>query len=147
MEESGKISYHANIIQLVKLSPERFFGVTRQEYSGQEILVSDKERTLLDIMDRPEYSGGWVEVVECLRNTKSIDWDKFHKYLLGFKMKSLIQRSGYILEVLKDEIKVPTKFLNTILREVSSNIYYFKKGRGKLNKRWNVIIDSTIFKG
>lgn len=146
MEDSGKISYHANIIQLVRLSPQHFFGMTHQEYSGQEILVSDKERTLLDVINRPEYSGGWVEVIECLRNAKGIDWDKLHKYLLRFKMKSLIQRGGYIFEALKDEINVPGKFLNALCEEVSPNIYYFKKGIGKLNKRWNVVIDYTIFK-
>jgi len=32
-------------------------------------------------------------------------------------------------------------------KNINQNIYYFKKGRVRLNKRWNVIIDSTIFKG
>ena len=57
LERSERINYHENIIQLVKLIPRRFFGVTRSNYSGKELLVSDLERTLLDVMYRPEYSG------------------------------------------------------------------------------------------
>jgi len=147
LEKSGRVNYHENTIQLVRLTPQRFFGITHQEYSGQGLLVSDLERTLLDIMLRPEYSGGWPEIIECLRNAKNVDWEKIFKYLFRFKMKSLLQKSGYIFEALKDEIGTPTKFLNNLFREVSSNIYYFEKGKGKLNRRWNVIVDSRIFKG
>lgn len=146
-DESGKVNYHGNTIKLVRLNPQRFFGIITQEYSGQEISVSDMERTLLDIIDRPEYSGGWSEVIESLRNAKGIDWNKLYEYLLELKMKSLIQRSGYIFETLKDEINVPSKFLNNLRREVSPNLYYFKRRRGRLDKRWNVIADSAIFKG
>lgn len=147
LRKSGKVNYHENIIQLVRLTPQRFFGITREQYSGQELLVSDLERTLLDIIERPEYSGGWPEVIQCLRNAKSVDWEKLSKYLFRFKTKSLFQKGGYIFEILKDEVKTPRKFLDNLLREISPNIYYFKKGQGKLNRRWNVIVDEAIFKG
>ena len=147
MEKSGQIKYHDNTIRLVRLTPQRFFGVTSREYSGQELSVSDLERTMLDVIDRPAYSGGWPEVIQCLRNARNVDWDKLLKYLLRFKTKSLIQKSGYIFEMLKNEIKTPKVFLNNIRKEVSPNIYYFNKGRGRLNRRWNVIVDDMIFKG
>jgi len=131
----------------VKLIPRRFFGMTRKNYSGKELLVSDLERTLLDVICRPEYSGGWSEVIQCLRNARNVNWDNILKYLFIFKNISLFQKSGYIFEALKDEINTPKRFLNCLLKEVSHNVYYFKKGRGKLNTSWNVIADEAIFKG
>lgn len=147
LERSEKIKYHENTIQLVKLIPRRFFGVIRSSYSGKEVFVSDLERTLLDTICRPEYSGGWPEVIQCLRNAKDIDWEKLLEHLFTFSAKSLFQKSGYVFEALRDEVKTPKRFLNRLRKEVSSNTYYFKKGCGRLDSAWNVIADEIMFEG
>ena len=73
LAKSERINYHENKIQLVRLTPPRFFGITREEYSGQELSVSDLERTLLDVINRPEYSGGWPAIKSriCFESTSS----------------------------------------------------------------------------
>jgi len=140
----GELKYHGHRIRLVKVIPERFFGSISKEYAGRKIFVSDPERTFLDVVHRPEYVGGWQEGVNCLRGMRNLEWDKLMKYLELFHTKSLFQRTGYILDTLRDVLGVPDDLLTKLEKRVSPTIYYFKKGRGRLNRRWNVIVEPEL---
>lgn len=145
-EDSGKRSYHGNIIQIVKLIPSRFFGFIAKEYSGQKIFVSDLERTIIDVIDRSKYAGGWQEIIQCLSDLRGVNWNKMLTYIKRFNTKSLIQRAGYIFETLKSSLSVPDNFIKNLHKEISSNIYYFGKDVGRFNSKWNVIVSPDLIK-
>ncbi|NOZ76211.1 MAG: hypothetical protein GXO65_00725 [Euryarchaeota archaeon] len=131
-------------IRFIHLSQKKFFGYERRELAGDYISVSDKEKTIVDCLDHPEYCGGVEEatrlVGELIRKEK-IDWDRLTDYAFRMKEQVLIHRLGYVLESLQDIHPVPKRVINMLEREVKPNVYYFSKGeKGKFIKKWQLIV-------
>ena len=51
----------------LKVKDRMMFGVDRYMRSGVEISVTDLERTMVDVLNRPELSGNWEEIRFCCR--------------------------------------------------------------------------------
>ena len=41
---------------------EAMFGVVRHDRTGVAVRVTNHERTLVDVLDRPELTGSWEEI-------------------------------------------------------------------------------------
>lgn len=68
--------------------------------------ISDKEKTIVDALDRPRCCGGMPEVAKCLWNARRvISWDKLVEYALRMGNNTILRRLGYLSELL--DIKVP----------------------------------------
>jgi predicted transcriptional regulator of viral defense system len=138
------IVYHDITIKFIKTIPRRFFGIKTIEYSNDEIMISDQERTILDVVNRPEYSGGLSEAIRCLQNLKDVNWDILLKYIKEFGNKALGRRIGYILDNL-DNIQMPNKINRNIKNFSGKNIYYFDPGqKGIFEREWNMVIPREI---
>ncbi|MFQ6071623.1 MAG: hypothetical protein ACE5KT_02840 [Methanosarcinales archaeon] len=123
-----------------------FFGIEKKDYLNQCITISDKERTILDCMRKIEYTGGWEELFKSFASFPYIDFDKMYEYLLKFKEYSLFSRTGFVFELLSEEIDTPSNFLKNIEKNVSKRKYYFDNyNKGKLIKPWNLIVPKTIY--
>jgi len=139
----SKVRYHENLICSVILTKKRFFGFEKKEYAKEEVMVSDLERTIVDVIDRPEYAGGYEEVLRCLLDVEKINWDKLLAYIKKMDEKILVNRVGYMCELLK--IDVPNSFMKKLRCMMSKNIYYFERNRkGKFNERWKIIVDPRL---
>jgi len=138
-----KVRYHENLICPIILTEKRFFGFEKKEYAKEEVMVSDLERTIVDVMDRPEYAGGYEEVLRCLLDVDKINWDKLLVYIKKMDEKILVNRVGYTCELLK--ISVPNSFMKKLRAMMSGNIYYFERNKkGKFNERWKIIVDPRL---
>ena len=82
---------------------EHFWGLTTHWATKQEqVQVSDLERTILDGLDRPDISGGMIDVVRGIwAKQKEIDWVKLAADAKKFKTKAAAKRLGFIIETLK----------------------------------------------
>jgi predicted transcriptional regulator of viral defense system len=70
--------------------------VTKQ----QSVMVSDKERTLVDALRQPQYAGGIPEVAKALWMSRSeIEIPKLIEYLEHFSSGALKRRLGFLLEL------------------------------------------------
>ena len=58
------------------------FGVSLHVLQGVELRVTDFERCLVDIMDRPDLSGSWEEIWRSLESVEFFDPDKVMEYAL-----------------------------------------------------------------
>jgi len=58
------------------------FGVTRIERVGIDVRVTGYERTLVDVLDRPEFAGGWEEIWRSLEAVEFFDLDRVVEYTL-----------------------------------------------------------------
>jgi predicted transcriptional regulator of viral defense system len=88
---------------------------------SEQVRVSDIERTIIDCLYRPKYSGGILETVKGLWIQKEkIDFDKLLNYVFKLNKIVVIKRLGYILETL--DLK-DTNYLDK-LREKINNKYY-----------------------
>lgn len=79
-------------ITFVTMKPHWFFGYERHE----DILVSDKEKTILDCLHMPAYTGGISQIYQALSSELNIE--RLISYCQITKSSTLASRLGYLLE-------------------------------------------------
>ena len=85
--------------RIVRASPHRFFGATTVSRRGEALYVSDRERTVLDCLERPEFSGGFAGAVGVLaRASGKLSARRLTAYLKRLGSRSLRARIGFLLE-------------------------------------------------
>lgn len=92
--------------RLVTVAKAKFFGLATQDVGGRRITVTDREKTLIDAADRPELSGGIVQLAEALRQgARDIDWPRLDAHLARFGVGTIYKRLGYLAEA--SDIGIP----------------------------------------
>ncbi len=87
--------------RFVRCKPSHFFGTSEHWVDKHaKIVVSNLERTVLDGLKQPEYSGGITEVAKgfWMRHA-DIDVPRLVDYALRLDIGAVIRRLGYLLEV------------------------------------------------
>jgi len=88
--------------RLVRQPSHKFFGWTDVDAYGSQVNMAQPEKTILDCLDRPGFSGDIPEIAAMLAYGNSrLDWGKLADYAARFESQALVQRLGYLLEVLK----------------------------------------------
>ena len=122
---------------LIQIQKEHFWGIERQFVGEVKINITDLERTLIDGLMRPNYCGGFREVLNAFAIAKNrIDIDKIIDY--GSRCSIAVQkRLGWVLSHLSIE--------NIAERMVIPETKYFDKldssgpRRGKQDKTWMIL--------
>ena len=87
--------------RFITIKPERAFGVAEEWAGSLPVRVTDRERTVLDVLDRPDLAGGIAEVTEVLpRAWREIDLARLTDYIERFGSGSVPKRLGYLAEEL-----------------------------------------------
>jgi len=86
------------------------FGIRKEWIKETQINITDKEKTIIDCLDKPQYCGGIIEVAKALKN-KKFDRKKLENYTQRIGNSGVLRRLGYLCEVLNIKIKLPK--LNT----------------------------------
>jgi len=143
----GRVDYHGNEIRPVIVKKERFFGFEKKAYGKEEVVVSDLERTILDVLNRPEYAGGYEEILRSFLDLENVGWDKLLAYARRMRETILFNRLGYVFELLQASVKTPSSFLVALEKKLPGHVYYFEAGRkGRLVKKWQLIVDPRLEK-
>ena len=96
--------------KIVKIKKEKVFGIRKEWIEETQINITDKEKTIIDCLDKPQYCGGVVEVAKALKNNK-FDRKKLENYAQRIGNSGVLRRLGYLCELLNIKIKLPK--LNT----------------------------------
>ena len=134
-------------VEYVPIQKKVTWGVTTLEREGNTIRLTDRERTVLDCLDRPDYTGGLEELFKSLDLFPSADLEKLKTYLRKAGKLILYAKAGFLLEHFKDRWNVSETFLNELAKKVEGkeNRYFCaKKGNGKLINRWNLIVPENF---
>lgn len=90
---------HAAQFRRITMVSGRFFGFERIERRGESIRISNPERTVLDCLSRPEFSGGLGGVVKVIESAaRTLNWSRLDRYLRRLGSRSLTLRLGYLME-------------------------------------------------
>ena len=109
-----------------KIKKDKLFGIIKEKYP-----YSDKEKTIIDVLEYPEYLGGLSEVIDMIKQTKYdkvrlIDYAIKYKSIKIIKLVGLLTNSNKLLDLLKK--KNALSYYTTI-----------KKTRTKLlEKKWKI---------
>lgn len=120
-------------IETMTTLPRRMFGYC----SARGIPIAEKERLIIDILYKPEKSGGIAELKECIvRVWPEINQKKLFLYLTQFGDKALFARLGYLLEEQHLHNTMEAAFLKNIPE--SYTLFYSKYTKKmKINKKIN----------
>ena len=89
-------------ITLVVQPPHKFFGAIDVNAYGSQVQMAEPEKAVLDCLDRPKYAGDIQEVAAMLwRGKGRLAWSRLVGYALRYRSQSLVQRLGYLVDVLE----------------------------------------------
>jgi len=90
--------------QIVRIKRQRFFGTHRFHVGESVAETTNREKTIIDCMDRPELSGGVAEVARALQEGDGkFDWKRVTGYLCRFGSGAVVKRLGFLVEALKPQ--------------------------------------------
>lgn len=88
--------------RIVRVKPEKFFGGYTYHAGDSPVQVTDREKTIVDCLDRPDLTGGVAEVVKALdAGDGDIDWARLTRYLRRFGSGAVVKRLGFLVESLE----------------------------------------------
>jgi predicted transcriptional regulator of viral defense system len=87
--------------RLVVQPDYKFFGAKEVDAYGTQVMMAQPEKTVVDALDRPKYAGDVPEIAAMLwRGRGQLDWRRLVDYALRFRSQALVQRLGYLTDVL-----------------------------------------------
>ncbi len=125
----------------------KVFGITAVHRGDRTVNVTDRERTFLDCIRRPDLCGGVEEYFKSLESFALMDPHKILDYLERFDDRGLYQKAGLVLTCLRERVRVPEGLLRSLRAEVGPSAYYLVPGGragGRLVKEWNVLVPRTL---
>lgn len=123
------------------------FGVETAERMGVPLQVTSLERTLVDVMDRPNLSGSWEEIWRSLELVEYYNLDAVVEYALMLKNATTAAKVGYFLEQHRETLMVEDTHLAPLKRQLPRQPHYLDRGKrndGILMKEWNLMVPADI---
>ena len=123
--------------QFVQVKPERFFGIDKVWAGEAQVMMTDRERTLLDGLSAPQCCGDIAEVLHAYEvSAAHLDLDRIIRYALRLD-QAIAKRLGWVLEKqgvelarLQPLLRVPIKGY----RKLDST----GAPKGPRNRRWMI---------
>jgi predicted transcriptional regulator of viral defense system len=107
-------------VRIVNQIDSKFFGFERVDVLGYKVMISDREKTSIDCIDRPTLAGGVGEAATILATaSRRFDWTKAADYLDRIGSGALVQRFGWLMDHVKAD--VPPEIRDRLLRVAAHN--------------------------
>ena len=94
--------------RFVRLRPEKFFGTIKRSVGEGQATLTDREKTLVDTMDRPDLCGGIGQVYQLLpAAADTVDWDRVDEHLKRLGSGAVYKRLGLLVEHYGEKLRIP----------------------------------------
>ncbi len=126
---------------------EAMFGVTCHHRSGVELRVTSHERTLVDVLDRPDLTGSWEEIWRSLESVEFFDLDQVIAYTRLLENATTAAKVGFFLEQHREPLMVEDAHLDALRVLRPRQPHYLTRGRPRgcrWVKSWNLMIPAEI---
>ncbi len=124
--------------KIIRVKEEKIFGIEKAWFEDTKINLTNREKTIIDCLDKPQYAGGIIEVAKALR-TEEYDKKTLVKYAKKINNTGVIRRLGYICEFLQIPIHLPEIKTRNYLKLDPT-----LPKSNKLNAKWNLIINEDL---
>lgn len=122
--------------KLIKVLPNRLYGLQKRKINNEEVVFPKKERAMIDVFEFYNVNRAFNILRSQMNN---LDIDVLLKYVAQYPVQSIRRRIGYSL----DQLSINENILNKIDvgEKGYSPLYYGRFNKGKINKRWRLIIN------
>jgi predicted transcriptional regulator of viral defense system len=116
---------------------------------GIKVRRTSLARTIVDVLDRPELSGGWEEVMRSLDRVVAFDPNQAVDYALSLGQASIAAKLGYFFDQRPDYLRIDTKIVERLLPHIPKQPYYIDRktpSEGVSIKKWGIIVPAYLHK-
>lgn len=131
----------------LRVKGQENYGVVKEERAGLTVRVTTLERTLVDVLDRPNLSGSWEEIWRSLESIEFFDLSKVVKYALLLDNATTAAKVGYFLEQHRDALMAKDNHLEPLLERKPRRPHYLERSKrysGRLIQRWNLVVPESV---
>lgn len=124
-----------------------FFGVESHDRGGQTIRVAGLERTLVDVLDRPDLGGGWEELWRSLEMVEFFDLDQVTEYTLLLDNATTAGKVGWFLELHRKNLMVEERHLQPLRQRRPRQPHYVSRmnaGPTRMIPAWNLVVPEAL---
>lgn len=121
--------------------------VTTVDRAGLDAKVTTLERTLVDLLDRPDLAGGWEEIWRSLEAVSFFDLGAVVDYALLLGNSTTIAKVGFFLEQHREPLAVDDAHLRPLRARAPRQPHYLDRkdaGENFLLHDWNLIVPAGI---
>lgn len=132
-------------IKFVRLDPKKFYGYTEDSMNDQPFNIATMEKTIVDSLDKLEYSGGVKTVSKALESNRTeINLESLVETVNRFPNQSVKRRLGYLLE----NSNLLTSRLERSLKEEFQGYRWLDYTEGKqkfeYEKKWGLKVNLKV---
>jgi len=137
---------------LVRRRAERF-GVKHVDRLGVDVDVTGLERTLVDVLDRPDLGGGWEEVWRSLEGVPYFDLDQVVEYAALLGKATTASKVGFFLEQHRESLGVEERHLGRLRALRPKSKHYMDppadrgsgaRRPGRLVPEWSLVVPVDV---
>ncbi|MBS0358949.1 MAG: hypothetical protein JSS53_06760 [Proteobacteria bacterium] len=130
---------------------EQASGIEIVTNLGTMIRRTHLERTLVDVLDRPEISGGWEEVMRSLDRIAIFSAARAVDYALSIGHASIIAKLGYFFDHQRPEyLRIDQSIIERLLPYIPNRPYYIDRktpaGLSTYIKKWHLFVPNYLHK-
>ncbi len=130
----------------LRLAGKEEFEARVADRSGVALRVTSLERTLVDVLDRPDLGGGWEEIWRSLEAVEYFDLDRVFEYARLLGNRTTAAKVGFYLEQHAEALMVEERHLQPLRALCPKQPHYLERGKsGKLIARWNLVVPSSLY--
>jgi predicted transcriptional regulator of viral defense system len=140
--------------RFVTVTPRKFFGLHREFVDHKRFQVTDREKTLLDCLDRIDLAGGIPEVAKALRSdVNDFDWWRVNDHLERFGSGAIVKGVGFLVEAMELDIPDRSERLAAWADRITAGLAVLdpssRRPPHQIAKRWRlrVNVDEALLRG
>ncbi len=123
------------------------FATQTVERTGLDIRVASLERTLVDLLDRPDLGGGWEEIWRSLESVEYFDLDLVVDYVKLLDNRTTAAKVGYYLQQHAETLMVEDRHLEPLRQLRPKQPHYLERGKsGRLVREWGLVVPDSLAK-
>lgn len=123
------------------------FGVQTVDRRGEDVAVTTIERTVVDVLDRPDLGGGWEEISRSLASIDYLVMPRVIEYVALLGNATTAAKVGYFLEAHREQIGVENDDLKELEAYIPKAPHYLERTHrrsGILSERWNLVVPRSV---
>ncbi len=126
---------------------QEFFAVKVADRSGLDVRVTNLERTMVDVFDRPDLGGGWEEIWRSLESVEFFDLDQVADYALLLGNSTTVAKVGFYLEQHRAALMLDDVHLDRLRARKPKSAHYMTQDRrlpARFVPAWNLIVPREV---